>query len=395
MIPTSHLQDLARLTEDEFQRRLGRPPCWVVAAPGRVNLIGEHTDYNDGFVLPMALDRHVVIAAARASGAANAARVYSVAAGEWASVPTRGPITPGPAGWSNYVRGVLAGCLAAGMEPGPFEAVIHSDLPLGGGLSSSAALEVATATLVEALTGRCLEPLTKALLCQKAEHDFAGVPCGIMDQCSSVMGRAGSLLLLDCRARTVCLTPLADPDVVALVVNSNVKHALTDGGYAARRRQCETAAHLLGVSALRDVTSEVLESERGRLDELLYRRARHVVTENARTVAAADALPSGDWERVGRLMYASHVSLRDDFQVSCAELDLLVATAQEIGAAGGVLGSRLTGGGFGGCTISLVRRAAVDEIIRRLHEAYRHGTGREATAFVTQPVNGACVLKNS
>jgi galactokinase len=391
MSADSSLDILARDAADDFSRRFGLPPRWLVAAPGRVNLIGEHTDYNDGFVLPMAIDRHVVIAADRRPG--DEARLFSAAADGWAEVPVRGPITPGPAGWANYVRGVLAGCLAAGMHPGPFEAVVHADLPQGGGLSSSAALEVAVATLVEAITGGRFDPLAKALLCQKAEHDFAGVPCGIMDQCSSVMGRAGELLLLDCRSRTVQLTPLADPDVVALIVNSNVKRALAEGGYAARRAECEKAARLLGVSALRDVTALALDRQRDQLDAVLYRRARHVVTENDRTVEAAAALRAGDWGRVGRLLYASHTSLRDDFEVSCAELDVLVAAAQAIGPAGGVIGARMTGGGFGGCTISLVRRAAHEEVARRIQAAYLKATGRQATVFVTDPVEGARVLK--
>jgi galactokinase len=269
--------------------------------------------------------------------------------------------------------------------------VLHADLPQGGGLSSSAALEVAVATLVEALSGTTLAPLRKALLCQRAEHEFAGVPCGIMDQCSSVMGREGALLLLDCRSRQVQLTPLAGPEVVALIVNSNVRHELTDGGYAARRRQCEEAARTLGVPALRDVTPQGLERERSRLDDAHYRRARHVVTEIARTVEAADALRRGDWDTVGRLMYASHASLRDDFQVSCAELDLLVELAA--GAGDGVIGSRMTGGGFGGCTVSLVRREALDGVVRHVAGGYQRQAGREATVFVTRPVDGARVIK--
>ena len=390
MQSTASLDALVRDAEGEFARRLGRPPRWVAVAPGRVNLIGEHTDYNDGFVLPMAIDRYVVLAADRPAHPLTEARLFSVAQDEWATVPVEGAITPAGPPWARYVQGVLAGCLAAGLRPGPFEAVIHADLPQGGGLSSSAALEVAAATLVEALAGSMLVPLQKALLCQRAEHEFAGVPCGIMDQCSSVMGREGSLLLLDCRSREVRLTPLTDPQVVALIVNSNVRHELTDGGYAARRRQCEGAARALGVAALRDVTPEQLETGRGRLDEVSYRRARHVVTEIARTVEAAGALRRGDWDTVGRLMYASHASLRDDFQVSCEELDLLVELAA---GAGGVIGSRLTGGGFGGCTISLVRRAALDAVARHVRAGYQRQTGREATVFVTRPVDGARVVK--
>jgi len=391
------LELLAQAAEEEFARRFDRPPRWLVAAPGRVNLIGEHTDYNDGFVLPMAIDRHVVIAADRIGVtndrvAPGQARLFSLALGEWAQVAVAVPIPPGTGTWGCYVQGVIAGCLAAGLDPGAFDAVVHSDLPLGGGLSSSAALEVATATLVEAMTGSRLEPLRKALLCQKAEHDFAGVPCGIMDQCASIMGRAGALLLLDCRSRTTQLIPLADPQVAALIVNSNVKHALSDGGYATRRRQCEEAARLLGIASLRDASMDQLERARGTLDDVHFRRVRHVLSEIDRTVQTADALRRGDWDAVGRHMVASHASLREDYEVSCPELDVLVELAAAIGPAGGMIGARMTGGGFGGCTVSLVRREALDQIIPRIQEGYLRKTGRQATFCVTQPVEGARVL---
>ncbi len=412
MESAASLKLLAQAAEDDFATRFGRPPRWVVAAPGRVNLIGEHTDYNDGFVLPMAIDRHVVIAADRSeenggprteggeepflrspSSALRPsfhARLFSHTLGQWASVPLSSVHCPlSSVHWGRYVQGVIAGCLDAGLNPGPFDAVVHADVPLGGGLSSSAALEAATATLVEAMTGVRLDPLRKALLCQKAEHDFAGVPCGIMDQIASIQGRAGALLLLDCRSRTVEWTPFADPHVCALIVNSNVKHALTDGGYAVRRRQCEEAARLLGVPALRDVGRDRLESARGVLDDVHFRRARHVVSEIERTVQTAAALRRGDWDAVGRHMVASHASLRDDYEVSCEELDVLVELAAAIGPDGGVIGARMTGGGFGGCTISLVRRDALDQIIPRIREEYLQKTGREATLFVTHAVDGA------
>ncbi|MBX9626563.1 MAG: galactokinase [Gemmataceae bacterium] len=383
---------LARAASADFAVRFGRPPRWVAAAPGRVNLIGEHTDYNDGFVLPMAIDRSTVAAAGPADG--PDARVYAASLDAWASVALSPPVpkADGADGWANYVRGVVAGFLARGVAVLPFQAVIHSDVPLGSGLSSSAALEVSTATLLEAMTGTTLDPAEKALLCQRAEHEYAGVPCGIMDPFSSVFGRAGYLLLLDCRSQVIEPVALADPGVAALIVNSNVRHALTDGGYAARRKQCEEAARALGVRALRDVTPEQLEEARGRLDPVAYRRARHVITENARTTDTAAAVRAGDWDRVGRHMAASHTSLRDLFQVSCPELDVLVEAAAAVGPAGGVIGSRMTGGGFGGCTITLVRADRQDEVAQRITEQYRVRTGREATAFATPPADGARVI---
>jgi galactokinase len=388
MQPATSFDALVRDAEAEFARRFGRPSRFVAAAPGRVNLIGEHTDYNDGFVLPMAIDRYVVIAADYGPAQRPwAGRLFSMTLGREATIPVEPPFAPGAEAWARYIQGVVAFC-----PPGPFDAVIASDLPLGGGLSSSAALEVAAATLFEAMTGTSFHPLTKALLCQKAEHDYAGVPCGIMDQCTSVMGQEGALLLLDCRSRAVQPTPLADPDVVALIINSNVKHELTDGGYAARRRQCEEAARALGVAALRDVSMDQLQAARGRLDEVHFRRARHVVTEIARTVEAAEAIGLGDWPEVGRLMLASHASLRDDYQVSCEELDLLVDLTMEVGA--GVIGSRMTGGGFGGCTISLVRREALERVARHAEEGYLRKMGRTATVFATRPVRGARVVKS-
>lgn len=385
------LDCLVQEADAEFARRFGRTPGFAAAAPGRVNLIGEHTDYNDGFVLPMAIDRHVVVVAAR--GASSSVRLHSTACGESAIISTLKVTDMALPPWARYVQGVLAGCAARGMLPGSFDAVIHADVPLGGGLSSSAALEVATATLVEALTGQTLDQAAKALLCQKAEHDFAGVPCGIMDQFSSTMGRAGCLLLLDCRSRIVEPIRLANPDVVALIVNSNVKHDLGTGEYAVRRRQCEEAAHALGVASLRDVTVEALEAARDRLGDVRHRRARHVVTENGRTLEVVRALNMGDWDVVGRSMYASHASLRDDYEVSCPELDLLVERAGAIGPAGGVIGSRMTGGGFGGCTISLVRSAAVDAVSRQLSDDYLARTGIRASAFATVPAAGARIVR--
>lgn len=377
---------------DSFRRRFDREPRWIAAAPGRVNLIGEHIDYSDGFVLPMAIDRYCVIAAGEAPS--ERATVFSVATAEETDISLSEPRrhqTPGH--WSNYVAGVIAGCLAREMRPRGFQAVIESSVPVGGGLSSSASLEVATATLLEAMTSKTLEPVEKALLCQKAEHEFAGVPCGIMDQFASVLCRADHLMLLDCRSQQVEHIPLADPNVTVLIVNTNVKHELSGGEYAERRGQCESAAGKLGVVSLRDATLRELEANRSKLADVEFRRARHAIGEIERTVAAAAALKAGNWPLVGRLMYASHDSLRDDYEVSCTELDLLVELARELGSTGGVIGSRMTGGGFGGCTVSLVDTAKVDTVAQHLATSYRARTGIEPSILTSRPARGAHAVK--
>jgi galactokinase len=389
---TDLLSKLAADTSRQFAKLWGAAPRWVVAAPGRVNLIGEHVDYNDGFVLPMAIDRYTVIAAGDAAG--EQATVRSVAADDEAVIPLAEPRRhPERGHWSNYVAGVLAGCVARNLRTGGFNALVGSDVPVGGGLSSSAALEVATATLVEAMTGTALEPEAKALLCQRAEHEFAGVPCGIMDQFASVMCRADHLMLLDCRSQQVEQIPFTDPAVTVLITNSNVKHELAGGEYAERRGQCEAAARALGVVSLRDATPEQLAAARDRLAPAEYQRARHVIGEIVRTADAADAIRAGDWPRVGTLMYQSHESLRDNYEVSCRELDLLVDLAREIGPAGGVFGSRMTGGGFGGSTVSLVQTAKVREVAQRITDGYRRQTGIEPSVLTSRPAAGAQVIQ--
>jgi galactokinase len=386
------LETLVAKTSSRFEDRHSEPPQWVVAAPGRVNLIGEHVDYNDGFVLPMAIDRYTVIAAGPAAG--DESTFASDLADEAATISLVAPAKHATRGhWSNYVAGVVAGCLSRGMRPGGFRAVIGSDVPLGGGLSSSAALEVATATLLETITGGELEPVAKALLCQQAEHEFAGVPCGIMDQFASTLCQADHLMLLDCRSRQVELIPFTDDALTVLIINSNVKHELSGGEYAERRGQCEAAAQKLGVSSLRDATLEQLETVRDKLDPVEFRRARHAISEIARTSAAATAMKVGDLAQVGRHMAASHASLRDDYEVSCRELDLLVELADGIGRDGGVFGSRMTGGGFGGCTVSLVETARVDEIAGKVTAAYQRATGVEPTVLTSRPSRGAHVVK--
>jgi len=386
------LEELSKQVAERFVQAYGKQPDWIAAAPGRVNVIGEHTDYNDGFVFPMAIDRYTVIAGAR--NANQHVRLRSTVGDAPAKIDLEQPLKPAKKGtWYNYPVGVLAGFEARGIKPPGFDALIHSTVPLGGGLSSSAALEVSTATLVEVVTGQKLDPVDKALLCQKAEHEYAGMPCGIMDQFISVMGRKDHLLLLDCRSRQTDLVPMSDPSVELLITNTNVKHELTGGEYAKRRAQCEQAAKVLGVPSLRDADPEQLERARDRIDEAVYRRARHVISEIERTLHAAEGVRAANWPTVGQLMYASHASLRNDYEVSCSELDAVVKIAQAIGPDGGVYGCRMTGGGFGGCTVALVQAAKVSEISERVASEYEKHTGIKPTLFVSRPAGGATVLR--
>lgn len=388
------LDSLASRVEHEYQSRHGRSPQWVVAAPGRVNLIGEHIDYNDGFVLPMAIQRYVVIAAGpAAAGGEKRARVFSSNLGQSFELPLARTLRPGTPGWSGYVTGVLAGFAARGADLVPFDAVLESNVPLGGGLSSSAALEVATATLLEAMLDLRLDAAEKALLCQKAEHEYAGVPCGIMDQFCSVFGQENTLMLLDCRSQQIEQVPFAADDILVLITNSNVKHELASGEYARRRAACDSALEVLGLASWRDATHAHLSEHAQHLDETEYRRARHVISEIQRTTEAACAIRACNWDALGRLMYASHESLRDDYEVSCAELDLLVDLAREIGPAGGVIGSRMTGGGFGGCVVSLVRADSAAELAETMGQRYQSQTGIEPHSFATRPSRGAHVVR--
>jgi galactokinase len=382
---------MAERTAAFFARCFGHPPRWIAAAPGRVNLIGEHTDYNDGFVLPMAIEQCTVIAAD--TNGSREVILHSVTTGETARFSLRQTLQRGEPAWSNYVRGVLAGFQRRHKKLPGLEAVIDSDLPYGGGLASSAALEVATATIAELMVGRPLESLEKALLCQRAEHEFAGVPCGIMDQFTSILGQKDRALLLDCRATTMTPVAMTDPTVTVLIVNTNVRHKLAESKYAERRSQCEDAASRLGASTLRDATIEGLQAASTRMEPVVFRRARHVITENARTLQAAQAIGESDWPKVGRLMYESHASLRDDYEVSCAELDTIVRIAEEIAEAGGMLGCRMTGAGFGGCAVSLVRTEAVPRIRRKIDHDYERKAGRQAIIFASRPADGARILK--
>ena len=385
------LSELAKSTAQTFQKKNRTTARWIAAAPGRVNLIGEHTDYNDGFVFPMALERYTVIAAA--PNGTNKITLTSGTAKGAAMVDLSKRVKRGEPSWANYVKGVIAGFQRLGARIPGFNAHIESTVPLGGGVSSSAALEVATATLMEAITGKKLTQVQKGLLCQKAEHEFALMPCGIMDQFISVMGKADHVLLLDCQSRKTQLVPMKSKSVAILVINTNVKHELTGSEYPDRRRQCEEAAKALGVKSLRSCTLADINAAPSKMSNLVFRRARHVVTEIERTTTAAKAFAKGDWETAGQLMYASHGSLRGDYEVSCPELDDVVDIAHGIGLKGGVYGCRMTGGGFGGCCVALVQASKVKTIAAKIAKAYKAKTKITPTLFVSRPGQGATLIK--
>ncbi|MGH2820172.1 MAG: galactokinase [Actinomycetota bacterium] len=347
-------------------------------APGRANLIGEHTDYNDGFVLPVALEMSTYLLG-RAGG--GEVRLRSLeASGEVVVDVSTGA---GPAeGWGSYVTGVVRALLEASVPIGGFEGVIASDVPVGSGLSSSAALEVAVAS---ALVRGSLDPVRLAEICQRAENEYVGVRCGIMDQLTSAAGREGHALLIDCRSHD--LEPVPVPgDLSVLVIDSAVSRGLGDSAYNERRAQCEEAARALGVPALRDATVDDLERGARAMDEVVYRRARHVVTENARVHESAEALRAGDAEALRRLFEDSHRSYAQDFEASSSEIDRLVAVA---GATPGVVAARLTGGGFGGSTVNLVVSERAQEAARHIVQRYAVATGLRARAWISRASPGA------
>ncbi|XP_072766973.1 galactokinase isoform X1 [Anoplolepis gracilipes] len=355
-----------------FAEKFNEQAVVCVYAPGRVNLIGEHTDYNEGFVLPMALPMVTVIVGKAhdgrktkiisSSNVVDAVNEFEFEAGK------RADIKPGEPKWANYIKGCIANFIC---DVPAFNAVIVSTVPMGAGLSSSAALEVATYTFLEALSGKKPEkPEQKVLACQKAEHEFAGVPCGIMDQFISVMGKEGCALLLDCRDLATKQIPMMHiDDYVFLITNSNAPHKLSSSTYCERRDCCYEAAKILDKKSLRDADmNDILALiSRNVASDCVVRRARHVVAEIQRTKDAAVALEKGDFQLFGRLMNESHDSLRDDYEVSSKELDSLVSAAREVD---GVIGSRLTGAGFGGCTVTLLRKEAVNKAIQHIKAKY-------------------------
>lgn len=371
----------------QFREMFGTEPC-IFRAPGRVNLIGEHTDYNDGFVMPAAIGFCTWVAAAKRND--RILEAYSDRFDDKINLSLDALAGPPRGHWSDFVRGVAATLQSAGHRVCGANLVIHGEVPLGAGLSSSASLEVATALALMFSSGIDLPRLEMAKLCQAAEHKYVGTRCGIMDQFVASFGAAGNALMLDCRSLGYQLLPVTQ-DLRLVVCNTMVRHELASGEYNRRRADCENGVRLLtpyvaGIRALRDVGIADLEKQKDVLPDTIYRRCRHVVTENRRVLDAAKALRSRDADRFGRLMYESHASLRDDYEVSCKELDLLVDLAA---ASSGVFGARMTGGGFGGCTVNLVSADRASVFGENIARGYREATGIAPDVYVCEPAQGA------
>ncbi len=373
-----------------FQERFGELPSLRARAPGRVNLIGEHTDYNEGFVLPIAINRAIwVVARPRRD---RQARLIAADFGEEAGFSLDELRPGGLRGWAAYPAGVAWALERAGFRLPGLDAAVAGDVPIGSGLSSSAALEVAFAIAWVALGGHTVPRLELARLCQRAENEFVGVRCGIMDQMAALFSQRGHALLIDCRSLETRLIPIPE-EVVVLVADSGVRRELAASGYNERRAQCEEAVRRLqgrypGIRALRDLSPAQLEAAREELPELIYRRARHVVSENERVLQAVAALERGDLIAFGKLLNASHESLRLDYEVSAPELDALVEAARSVP---GVYGARLTGAGFGGSILAVVQREAVPAASDVITHRYEDRFGRRPALFAVEPDEGATV----
>ena len=374
--------------EQSFATYFNAKPSFIVRAPGRVNLIGEHTDYNDGFVLPMAIDRAIWIALAPRTDFHVRIRSLDL---NIDSVFDLHSLTKGE-GWIKYVKGVAYQLQKTGYQVRGFDAVMTGDVPRGAGLSSSAAVELATAYAFASVSGISWDPVLMAKLSQKAENEWVGMNCGIMDQMASAACKAGHALFLDCRSLEYQHAPL--PDEVAIVImDTSTRRGLVDSAYNERRSQCEEAAHWFGVKALRDVSVEEFERKtraESTLGEITLKRARHVITENARVLEAVNVMKSGDIKKLGELFNASHDSLRDDFEVTNEALNTMVNCAREQESCHG---ARMTGAGFGGCAVALVDKKDAQEFTKAVAVTYKERSGLEASLYVCQASAGASLVE--
>jgi len=373
--------DISKLVINTFNAQFDGEPTFLARAPGRVNLIGEHTDYNDGFVLPMAIDRAAWITLRPRDD--RQVRVYSLDYEETAEF-SLDDLHKGK-GWAEYIKGVANELKVAGFQVKGWDGVLGGDVPKGAGLSSSAALELVAARAFAAVSKFDWNPARMAQIGQKAENRWVGVNCGIMDQMVSAAAQAGHALFLDCRSLEYDHVPLPDKAAV-VVMDTSTRRGLVDSAYNERRAQCEAAAKFFGVPALRDVSLEEFRAKSSALENTVMRRARHIITENQRVLDAVDAMRAGDASILGRLFNESHASLRDDFEVTNEALNQIVATAQVHPAC---FGARMTGAGFGGCAVALVDEKQVGGFTSTIAEKYRQRSGLEAQFYVCQPGAGA------
>ncbi|CAK7192563.1 Galactokinase [Commensalibacter sp. Nvir] len=385
------MKSLLQKARTEFENFFHYQPQCFVRAPGRVNLIGEHTDYNDGFVFPCAIDYCTVIASSKRQD--NQVRVLTVNFNENDEFSLDKPLEHSKEhGWSNYVRGVFIHIKELYPHIAGLDLVICSNVPLGAGLSSSAALEVSIATTLKKQFNLTIEPKQLAKQCQKAENKFVGCNCGIMDQFISTLGKKDHALLIDCRSLETQSVPLPK-GISVVIVNSNVKHGLVSSEYNARREQCEEAAHILHVNKLRDATMDLLEKNKSKMSDVVYKRARHVITENDRTLKAADALRLNDLATMSKLMKQSHHSMKNDFEITVPAVDTLVEIIENVlNEQGGV---RMTGGGFGGCVVALAPTEQVDNIRQAVEKEYESRSGLKESFYVCHAVGGAEVINAS
>jgi galactokinase len=390
--------DRVQAVKEAFKQQFGAEPDYIARAPGRVNLIGEHTDYNDGFVFPVAIDREMIIAARpKADRKDLGMRVYSMDYDQLDEFNYTKLERSADHPWIDYLRGMMSIWQACAFKVRAFEAVLSGNVPQGAGLSSSAAYEVAVGKLLDEMMASGIPPKQLAMLAQKAENRFIGVQCGIMDQFISAVGRADSALLIDCRTLQFRAVPLrlAEQKAAIVITETGVQRGLVDSEYNARRAECAEGVKLLSkklkteLKALRDVSLADFKKHEKALPETVAKRCRHVITENNRVLDSVEALEKGKLDAFGKLMNASHASLRDDFEVSCKELDVLAELTQKHE---GVYGARITGAGFGGCTVAIMDEDAVASYEAKVIPAYEKATGKQARVFVCKAVGGASMI---
>ena len=384
-------QELSNRLKDRFLERFGTAPL-LVRSPGRVNVIGEHTDYNNGFVLPAAIDKAIYIGLARRDD--DEIVLYSEEFKEEHRSTVAG-VTPTDKQWPNYILGVVDQLNKRGYKISGFNLNIDGDVPVGAGLSSSAAVECATAFALNECFGLGIEKMDLALIGQKAEHTFAGVMCGIMDQFASVFGRQGNVIKLDCQSLEYEYVPLQLEGYKLLLLNTNVKHSLSSSEYNTRRQECAEGVRLLqeggeAVNSLRDANLTMVTKHLKQANDVVYRRCKFIVEENQRLLMACEALKAGDLSTLGLNMYGSHDGLRDEYEVSCKELDFLVEAVRGHEA---VVGARMTGGGFGGCTINIVRSDAIDALAGEVGARYKEAMNLELTPYIALPDDGSSLIQ--